>query len=68
MRKSYGTSKSVDDLLSIRGVDPKAPQKNAQYPSVGEPAYTHPASPNATRANLHKTKKHCLQDISPTGA
>jgi competence ComEA-like helix-hairpin-helix protein len=30
MRKSYGSFKSVDDLLSIKGIGKKTPGKNAQ--------------------------------------
>ena len=38
MRKSYGAFKSVDDLLSIRGLGPKRLEKMRKYLTVGKPA------------------------------
>jgi comEA protein len=38
MRKSYGTFKSVDDLLAIRGLGPKRLEKMRKYLTVGKPA------------------------------
>jgi competence ComEA-like helix-hairpin-helix protein len=37
MRKSYGTFKSVDDLLAIRGIGAKRLEKMRKYLSVGKP-------------------------------
>jgi len=36
-RKSYGTFKSVDDLLAIRGIGPKKLEKMRKYLTVGKP-------------------------------
>jgi competence protein ComEA len=44
MRKSYGTFKSVDDLLSIRGIGPKRLEKMRKYLTVGKPAQQPPAT------------------------
>src|SRR5437016_5183308 len=38
MRKSYGTFKSVDDLLAIRGLGPKRLEKMRKYLTVGKPS------------------------------
>jgi competence protein ComEA len=38
MRKSYGLFKSVDDLLSIRGIGKKRLDKMRKYLTVGKPA------------------------------
>src|SRR5208283_3871120 len=37
MRKSYGSFKSVDDLLAIRGIGAKKLEKMRKYLSVGKP-------------------------------
>src|SRR5438034_10886072 len=42
MRKSYGASKSVDDLLAIRGLGPKRLEKMRRYLTVGKPAAAKP--------------------------
>jgi competence ComEA-like helix-hairpin-helix protein len=44
MRKSYGTFKSVDDLLSIRGIGPKRLEKMRKYLTVGKPTPPPPAA------------------------
>ncbi len=36
MRKSYGTFKSVDDLLAIKGIGPKRMEKMRKYLTVGK--------------------------------
>ena len=45
MRKSYGAFKSVDDLLTIRGLGQKRLEKMRKYLTVGKPT---PRSPGAT--------------------
>ena len=45
MRKSYGTFKSVDDLLAIRGLGPKRLEKMRKYLTVGKPAAPKPTMP-----------------------
>jgi competence protein ComEA len=42
MRKAYGSFKSVDDLLAIRGIGPKRLEKMRKYLTVGKPAALHP--------------------------
>ena len=37
MRKSYGTFKSIDDLLVVRGIGPKRLDKMRKYLTVGKP-------------------------------
>jgi comEA protein len=37
-RKSYGTFKSVDDLLAIKGIGPKKLEKMRKYLTVGKPS------------------------------
>ena len=44
MRKSHGTFKSVDDLLSIRGIGPKRLEKMRKYLTVGKPTPPPPAA------------------------
>jgi len=43
MRKSYGSFKSVDDLLAIRGLGPKRLDKMRKYLTVGKSATSKPA-------------------------
>jgi competence protein ComEA len=51
MRKSYGAFKSVDDLLSIKGIGKKRLDKMRKYLTVGKAAApAKPASTNATPA------------------
>jgi competence protein ComEA len=52
MRKSYGAFKSVDDLLSIKGIGKKRLDKMRKYLTVGKPAA--PAKPAATNATAAK--------------
>jgi competence protein ComEA len=57
MRKSYGAFKSVDDLLSIRGIGKKRLEKMRKYLTVSKamapnkPACTGCAKPKAIQAN-----------------
>ena len=51
MRKSYGSFKSVDDLLAIRGIGPKRLDKMRKYLTVGKPA----AASNKPQAVPSKT-------------
>jgi competence ComEA-like helix-hairpin-helix protein len=50
MRKSYGSFKSVDDLLAIRGLGPKRLDKMRKYLTVGKSATAKPAPPAAQPA------------------
>lgn len=51
MRKSYGAFKSVDDLLSIKGIGKKRLDKMRKYLTVGKAAApAKPASANAPAA------------------
>jgi comEA protein len=53
MRKSYGAFKSVDDLLSIKGLGKKRLEKMRKYLTVGKVAAKQPAknpAPPATEA------------------
>jgi len=47
MRKSYGTFKSVDDLLATRGLGPKQLEKMRKYLIVGKRAAAKPTTPSA---------------------
>jgi comEA protein len=46
MRKSYGSFKSVDDLLAVRGLGAKRLEKMRKYLTVGKPAGTKPTLPS----------------------
>jgi competence ComEA-like helix-hairpin-helix protein len=50
MRKSYGSFKSVDDLLAVRGLGPKRLDKMRKYLTVGKVAASKPAPPAAQPA------------------
>jgi comEA protein len=51
-RKSYGSFKSVDDLLSIKGIGPKRLDKMRKYLTVNKPpAKTHPAPQQSSSAH-----------------
>lgn len=45
MRKAYGSFKSVDDLLAIRGIGPKRLEKMRKYLTVSKPPTNRPATP-----------------------
>jgi competence ComEA-like helix-hairpin-helix protein len=50
MRKSYGAFKSVDDLLSIRGIGKKRLEKMRRYLTVSKSAsLTKPSCPGCTK-------------------
>jgi competence ComEA-like helix-hairpin-helix protein len=59
MRKSYGTFKSVNDLMAIRGLGPKRLEKMGKYITVGKPAVSAPntAQP-ASCSGCAKPKPH----------
>jgi competence ComEA-like helix-hairpin-helix protein len=44
-RKSYGSFKTVDDLLSIRGIGPKRLEKMRKYWTAGKPGASRPGKP-----------------------
>ena len=51
MRKSYGSFKSVDDLLSVRGIGPKRLEKMRKYLVAGHAAQRRgTGSPNSSAA------------------
>jgi competence protein ComEA len=64
MRKSYGTFKSVNDLMAIRGIGPKRLEKMRKYLTVGKPP-TAPALNTAQPASA-KTKPHTPTKSAPT--
>ena len=49
-RKSYGSFKSVDDLLSIKGIGPRKLEKMRKYLTVGKPLSKKQSSPPQTAA------------------
>jgi comEA protein len=51
MRKSYGSFKSVDDLLAIKGIGKKRLDKMRKYLTVGKPAAPSKAPPPKTQSN-----------------
>jgi competence protein ComEA len=50
MRKSYGLFKSVDDLLSIRGIGKKRLDKMRKYLTVGKPEAASKTPPPKTQS------------------
>lgn len=66
MRKSYGTFKSVDDLLSIRGIGKKRLEKMRKYLTISK------SSPVNKLSNLPKTSalqpKPSPQKVEPPTA
>jgi competence ComEA-like helix-hairpin-helix protein len=52
-RKSYGTFKSVDDLLAIKGIAPKKLEKMRKYLTVGKP-------PSRKQSNAPQTAAHTI--------
>ena len=66
MRKSYGAFKSVDDLLSIKGIGKKRLDKMRKYLTVGKPtAPVKPASTNATAAKKTAASAPATQNSPP---
>lgn len=56
MRKAYGSFKSVDDLLAIRGIGPKRLEKMRKYLTTGKPAPAKNAQPQQLRPAPTKTQ------------
>ena len=54
-RKSYGTFKSVDDLLAIKGIGPKKLEKMRKYLTVGRPLSKKQSNSPQTAAAPAKT-------------
>jgi competence protein ComEA len=50
MRKSYGSFKSVDDLLAIKGIGKKRLDKMRKYLTVGKPAAASKTPPPKTQS------------------
>jgi len=70
-RKSYGTFKSVDDLLAIKGIGPKRLDKMRKYLSVGkQPAkkQSNSAERAATPAKSPPQKASSCQKPVPTAS
>jgi competence ComEA-like helix-hairpin-helix protein len=61
MRKSYGAFKSVDDLLTIRGLGQKRLEKMRKYLTVGKPT---PRSPGATVAWCYSKKRFSCKSLA----
>jgi len=63
-RKSYGSFKSVDDLLAIKGIGPKKLEKMRKYLTVGKsPTKNHSNSPQtAAPAKPPPTKSSTKQN------
>lgn len=57
MRKSYGTFKSVNDLLAIRGIGEKRLDKMRKYITVSRPAAGN-AAQSASCSSCGKQKSH----------
>jgi competence protein ComEA len=55
MRKSYGSFKSVDDLLAIKGIGKKRLDKMRKYLTVGKPAAASKALPPKTQSKQPDT-------------
>jgi len=67
-RKSYGTFKSVDDLLAIKGIGPKKLEKMRKYLTVGKaPAKKQSTSPQTAAAPTKPppTKSNAKQPGTP---
>ncbi|HEV2102440.1 MAG TPA: helix-hairpin-helix domain-containing protein [Candidatus Acidoferrum sp.] len=68
-RKSYGSFKSVDDLLAIKGIGPKRLEKMRKYLTVGKPlSKKQPPSPQAasTPTKPPPVKSPAKQTGTPT--
>ena len=69
MRKSYGSFKSVDDLMAVRGIGPKRLEKMRKYLTVAKPRAANPAvaakcsgcSTEKSRATLKSAAGHKTQ-------
>jgi len=64
IRKSYGPSKSVDDLRAIKGIAPKRLEKMRKYLTVTQPS---PKKPSQQPARTPPTKSNSQpsSDSSP---
>jgi comEA protein len=58
-RKSYGTFKSVDDLLAIKGIGPNKPEKMRKYLTVGKPPSKKQSDSPQTAANRIPRQTKC---------
>ena len=67
-RKSYGSFKSVDDLLSIKGIGPKKLDKMRKYLTVTKPpakTHTNPAQSASTQTKSPPAKTPTKQPPAP---
>jgi comEA protein len=67
-RKSYGTFKSVDELLAIKGIGPKKLEKMRKYLTVGKPPSKKQSNSPQTAAGPTKpppTKSPAKQPSTP---
>jgi competence protein ComEA len=67
-RKSYGTFKSVDDLLAIKGIGPKRLDKMRKYLTVGKPSANKPVTSPQSASTPTKpppTKSPAKQKATP---
>ena len=68
MRKSYGSFKSVDDLLAIKGIGKKRLDKMRKYLTVGKAAAPKMPQPSATPSSVRQKPETKLQErFLPTG-
>jgi competence ComEA-like helix-hairpin-helix protein len=66
MRKSYGTFKSVDDLMAVRGIGPKRLEKMRKYLTVGKPKAANPTVPaKLTGCPTQKARAPSKGDCEP---
>jgi len=66
-RKSYGSFKSVDDLLAIKGIGPKRLDKMRKYLTVGKaPAKNQSTSPEHASAPPKPPPQKSPQNQKPT--
>jgi competence ComEA-like helix-hairpin-helix protein len=66
-RKSYGSFKTVDDLLSIRGIGPKRLEKMRKYLSTGKSSQNPTRSPTAAKSPAPSPKAtHPQSSTTPT--
>jgi len=64
-RKSYGSFKTVDDLLSIRGIGPKRLEKMRKYLTAGKPGVIRPGKPAAPNSAKPAACGNCAK-AAPT--
>ncbi len=69
MRKSYGAFKSVDDLLSIRGIGKKRLEKMRKYLTVSKSASLNkPACPGCAKLGASQAKAPPAKNEPPPAA